>query len=196
MWWGSGRVRCGGCGFVLVRDVQRSGEYLRCHSRRRGIDCPGIASPRVDIVEQRVVVALRQALKGLRLPGSRSSEEDPVAARQSDLAAAEARLGEGLAESIRLGLSARERDSLVTSLRADVRAAEMALADATRRSAVTPDAVVSVRRLATELADAWHELDADERRAALAALDVQIRVDRGGSVTLLAPWRHAPHSAA
>jgi len=142
------------------------------------------------------VLALREALKGFRLPGRRSNRPDHVAARQADLAAAEARLGEGLAEAIRLGLSTREREALLVSLRADVRAAESALADATRGAAVTPDAVLSVRRLATELADSWHQLTENERRAALAAVDVQILVSRGGAVTLLAPWRRSPRSAA
>lgn len=196
MWWGSGRVRCDGCGFVLARDVKASGVYLGCQSRRRGIECTGIASPRLDVVEDRIVLALREALKGFRLPGRRSNRPDPVAASKVDLSAAETRLGEGLAEAIRLGLSTGAREALLASLRADIRAAESGLADATRRSAVTPEVVQSVRRLATELADSWHELADDERRATLAALDVQVLVSRGGAVTLLAPWRRSPRFAA
>lgn len=196
MWWGSGRVRCLGCGFGLARDVKSSGVYLGCQSRRRGIDCAGVASPRLDAVEGRVVFALREALNGFRLPGRRSNRPDPVAEGKADLSAAETRLGEGLAEAIRLGLSAAERAALLASLRADVRAAENALTDVTRRSAVTPEAVQSVRRLATELADSWHALADDERRAALAALDVQILVSRGGGVMLRAPWHRSPHVAA
>ena len=196
MWWGSGRVRCDGCGFVLARDVKQSGIYLGCQTRRRGIDCEGVASPRLDLVEANLVRGLRDALKGFRLPGSRSTRSDPLAAAQAELVAAEGRLGEGLAEAIRLGLSAAERDALVASLRADVDAAQAAVVDATRRSAVTPEVVQSVRRLATELADSWGNLDDADRREALAALDVQVRVLRGGAVRLQVPWQQAPRSAA
>ncbi len=196
MWWGSGRVRCDGCGFVMARDVKQSGVYLGCQSRRRGIDCPGVASPRLDVVEEQIVLALREALKGFRLPGRRSGRRDRIADAAAEVAAAEVRLGEGLAEAIRLGLSPGEREALLISLRADVVAAEVAMAEAARRAAVSPEAALSVRRLATELADSWHELADVERRAALAALDVQIRVSRGGAVTLRAPWRAAPRSAA
>lgn len=196
MWWGSGRVRCDGCGFVLARDVKQSGVYLGCQTRRRGIDCEGVSSPRLDLVEANLVRGLREALKGFRLPGSRSTRPDPLAAAQADLVAAEARLGEGLAEAIRLGLSAAERDALIASLRVDVHAAQASVVEATRRSAVTPKAVQSVRRLATELADSWPNLDDAERRAALAALDVQVRVMRGGTVRLQVPWRQAPQPAA
>lgn len=196
MWWGSGRVRCDGCGFVLARDIKQSGVYLGCQTRRRGIGCEGVASPRLDVVEANIVRGLRDALKGFRLPGSKSKRADPIAASQAELAAAEARLGEGLAEAIRLGLSSAERDALVAALRADVSAAQAAVADASRRSAVTPEVVQSVRRMATELADAWDQLDDAEKRASLASLDVQIRVMRGGAVRLLVPWRQAPQSAA
>lgn len=196
MWWGSGRVRCDGCGFVLARDIKQSGVYLGCQTRRRGIPCDGIASPRLDIVEANLIRGLRDALKGFRLPGSQSTRPDPLAAAQAELVAAEARLGEGLAEAIRLGLSAAERDALIASLRADVNAAQASVIDATRRSAVTPEAVQSVRRLATELADSWRSLNDAERRAALAALDVQVRVMRGGTVRLQVPWRQAPQPAA
>ncbi len=196
MWWGSGRVRCDGCGFVLARDIKQSGVYLGCQTRRRGIECEGVASPRLDVVEAHIVSALREALKGFRLPGNKAKRSDPVAVHQAELAAAETRLGEGVAEAIRLGLSAVERDALVASLRADVSAAETALADVTRRSAVTPEAAQHVRRLATELADWWDNLDDTERRAALAALDVQVHVMRGGGVRLQVPWRQAPRSAA
>lgn len=196
MWWGSGRVRCDGCGFVLARDVKQSGVYLGCQSRRRGIDCTGVASPRLDAVEEKIVLALSDALKGFRLPGRRSSGRDPIAAAEEGVAGAEARLGEGLAEAIRLGLSAGERGALLASLRADVVAAEAAMTESARRAAVSPEAAQSIRRLATELADSWHALADDERRAALAALDVQIHVSRGGTVTLRAPWRPAPRSVA
>lgn len=196
MWWGSGRVRCDGCGFVLARDVKQSGIYLGCQTRRRGIECEGVASPRLELVEANLLSGLREALKGFRLPRSRSTRPDPLAAAQAELVAAEARLGEGLAEAIRLGLSTAERDALIASLRADVNAAQALVVDATRRSAVTPEAVQSVRRLATELADSWPSLDDAERRAALAALDVQVRVMRGGAVRLQVPWRQAPQPAA
>ncbi len=196
MWWGSGRVRCDGCGFVLVRDIKRSGIYLGCQTRRRGIACDGIASPRLDVVEGRVLQALRDALRGFRTPTRSAASRDPVEAAQEAVAAAEARLGEGLAEAIRLGLSARERDSLLSALRADVRTAEAAVADAQRRSSLAPHAVQAVRKVATELVELWPNLSDLERRAALAALDVQIRVGHGGTVKLQAPWRPASRSAA
>ena len=196
MWWGSGRVRCAVCGYVLVRDVKHAAIYLGCQSRRRGIQCEGIASPRLEVVEERLLSALREALKGFRLPGPRAGQTDPVAKCQADVVVAETRIGEGLAEAIRLGLTAAEREALMVSLRADVSAAQAALTEATRRSAVTPTAVQTVRRLATELADSWSALSDDERRAALAALDLQVRVGSGGHVTLQAPWRHASRSAA
>ena len=196
MWWGSGRVRCDGCGFVLVRYVKKSGIYLSCQSRRRGIECAGVATPRLDVVEENLVLALREALSGFRLPSSRQSNPDPIAASEAALAAAETRVGEGLAEAIRLGLSRAEREALMSALRADVVSASSALADASRRSTLTPDAVMSVRQLGNELANSWHGLADDERRAALAALDVQVRVRKGGSITLLAPWRRSPRSAA
>lgn len=196
MWWGSGRVRCDGCGYTLVRDVKQSGTYLSCQTRRRGIPCEGIASPRLDVVELNVVDGLREALSGFRLPASASKWSNPLAVSQGDLLAAEARLGEGIAEAIRLGLSAGERDALVTSLRKDVDVAQAAVANASRRSTVTPEAARAVRSLATELIDKWGELDDGERRASLAALDVQIRVLRSGAVRLQVPWRSAPRSAA
>jgi DNA invertase Pin-like site-specific DNA recombinase len=195
MWWGSGRVRCGGCGFALARDVKKSGTYLGCQSRRRGIPCDGVASPRLDLVEALLLDGLHDALKGFRTP-SRRRGPDPLRSSEEALAAAEARVAEGLAEAIRVGLSTAQRDLLLASLQADVAAAEASLADARQRSTVRPETLESVRKIATELISSWASMTDTERRAALAALDVEVVVGRGAAVTLRAPWRAAPRSAA
>lgn len=191
MWWGSGRVRCALCEYALVRDPKASGTYLRCNSRRLGSGCAGIATPRVDLVEGRLVYALRAALEGLVLPTDPSSLGGASERAQAEMEAAEARLGEGLAEALRLGLSQRERDALLSVLRADVATAVAALQAVDKSSSLAPEVAKDVVRLANELADRWTEMGDDARRAALAALDVQVFIGSGGGITLRAPWHGA-----
>ena len=179
----------------MARHNKPSAAYLICHSKRRGIDCNGVATPKLAAVEENAKKALREALKGLRLP-ERTSDRDPMVEARAMLDDAERRLGEGLADAIRLGLSSAEKDALLSSLRADVSSAGAELASASSRAAVSPDALRNVRRLATELVDTWTELNDVERREALAALDVRFHVGRKGVVTLTAPWRPAQVVAA
>lgn len=190
LWWGSGRVRCAGCGYVLKRDKKASGIYFSCQSRRRGIDCAGVASPRLDVVEATMLMALREALSGMVLPGTTDSPDRGATAAPT-VEAAEERLGRGIAEALRLGLSERERDALLGQLREHVDAAKEAAATIARKPTFTDDALRAVERTAIELVDCWSDLSDEARRDALAALDVQVRVGRGATVELEAPWHAA-----
>lgn len=196
MWWGSGRLRCVGCESVLSRARRKSGvTYLACQSKRR-TGCTGITTPRLEVVEPLVVDGLRLALSGLVLPDAVADQSDVENAR-ADIEAAELRLGEGMAEAVRLGLTERERDSMFARLRGDVDDAHDRLAALDQSTSLTAEALEAVGRDATELAARWTDLPDPKRRAALAALDVTFLVAKGPLVTVKAPWAAAaPHDAA
>lgn len=187
MWWGSGRLRCARCGSVLTRARKASGTYLSCQSKRRGTGCEGIATPRLDVVEEQIIDGLRMALNGLVLPRAGDLQSDHEAA-VAEVEAAEARLGEGIAEAVRLGLSEGERDAMFARLRATVDEANDRLGEVEQPTSLTTEALEAAERSATELADRWLDLPDVDRREALAALDVTFLVERGPLVTVRAPW--------